>query len=38
MAGAHAHAPDYNSGYRAFLSNYSTRLFVSIVLVVAVVL
>ena len=38
MAGAHRHAPDYNSGYRALLSNYRTRLFMAILLVVAVVL
>ncbi len=38
MAGTQAHAPDYNSGYRALLSSYRTRLFVAIILVVAVVL
>jgi len=38
MAGAHAPAPDYNSGYRALVSNYRTRLFMAILLVVAVVL
>ncbi len=38
MGGAAAPAPDYNSGYRALLSSYRTRLFAAIVLVVAVVL
>ena len=38
MAGEPAHAPDYDSGYLAVLSNYRTRLFLAIVLVVAVVL
>ena len=38
MGGAQTHAPDYSTGYRALLSNYRTRLFLAIVLVVAVVL
>ncbi|MGD8486861.1 MAG: HAMP domain-containing sensor histidine kinase [Chloroflexota bacterium] len=38
MAGAHSPAPDYDSGYRGLLSNYRTRLFAAILLVVAVVL
>ena len=35
MGGAQSHAPDYSTGLRAFLSNYRTRLFLSILLVVA---
>jgi len=38
MAGTRNPAPDYGSGYRAFLSSYRTRLFVAVIFVVAVVL
>jgi signal transduction histidine kinase len=38
MAGGSKAAPDYTTGYRALASSYRTRLFVAIILVVAVVL
>ena len=38
MAGGSSSAPDYSTGYRALVSSYRTRLFVAIVVVVAVVL
>ena len=38
MAGGPATAPDYTTGYRALASSYRTRLFMAIILVVAVVL
>jgi len=38
MAGGRATAPDYTTGYRALASSYRSRLFVAIILVVAVVL
>jgi signal transduction histidine kinase len=38
MASGPTSAPDYSTGYRALVSSYRTRLFVAILLVVAVVL
>ncbi len=38
MAGGSTSAPDYSTGYRALASSYRTRLFMAIVVVVAVVL
>jgi len=38
MAGGSTSAPDYSTGYRALASSYRTRLFLAIVIVVAVVL
>ena len=38
MAGSRSPAPNYSSGYRGLISSYRTRLFVAIILVVAVVL
>jgi len=38
MAGAPNTAPDYSRGLRAVASSYRTRLFVAVILVVAVVL
>ena len=37
MAGGSTSAPDYSTGYRVLASSYRTRLFLAIVLVVAVV-
>lgn len=38
MAGGPTSAPDYSTGYRALASSYRTRLFLAIIIVVAVVL